>query len=402
MQTLEVLRPREDIHCYLLGQDSLLFDEPSRRLFHLNSTASAVWKGLASCCTKEEIVRALVDATGGLSVQIDKDVGDLICQWRTDGLLSDVRKPEEVPGIVNTPGSFPRLFLDAETFPERAYGTHELQFRIVDTSIRLRVPSKEVLQCVQTILAHFVMPGAADTEVELIILHKDPRYLLLRNGELLDWCEGKDGIAPMVHGNCVMLAYDLSNCFVGIHGAAIRYEQKSILMPGAAGCGKSTLTAAMMASGFDYCADELVLLSYPPIRMRPVPTAIGLKTGSWKAIEVFHPQVVSLTTHCRLDGKSIRYLLPSADFSQYLGSEEMPVDYMVMPYFDETCGETFTKRISAGKALCRIAEAGYDVSGSLTADKIGQLVQWIADIPCYELHFAHLRNGIDAVKRLLL
>ena len=64
-----------------------------------------------------------------------------------------------------------------------------------------------------------------------------------------------------------------------------------MLLPAISGSGKSTLTAALLAAGFGYCTDDLALLTGEPVRIRPVPTCLGLKRGSWNILAERLPQI---------------------------------------------------------------------------------------------------------------
>jgi hypothetical protein len=94
-------------------------------------------------------------------------------------------------------------------------------------------------------------------------------------------------VAPLIHANLHLLTYERCDHLIGMHAAAVAYKNNCILFPAECGSGKSTLTAALVAGGFQYCSDDMVLLAAPPMRMRPVPMAMGIKSGSAGLLEKY-------------------------------------------------------------------------------------------------------------------
>ncbi len=392
---------RQDIHSFPLEDDLLLFDELSLRLFHLNRTAALIWKGLEVGFTKRELIQTLAHSTGCSFDQLALDVENMLHQWQSLDLrecptLEIERKT--YPNISKSP-SF-TVFED-EKIPEISDSRLQFSFRLLNTRFRLKVPTSEELILVKPIVSHLLIDCDVECDVELIILLTNRRYVLLEDGKPTDWCYDISGIASMVHTNVVIISYDRTECFLGLHAAAVGYCEKCVLMPAVSGSGKSTLTAALIGSGFNYLADDLVLLSQPPIRMFQVPMALGLKTGSWVPLESFHPILSSLITHTRIDGKKIRYLAPPTHTSKWVASKKTTVDIIIFPQFDAGCNAFAIEKISAAEGLHELTEAGYNIRSQLTANKVRQLIDWIAGIPCYKLRFSQLSEAIDIILSLV-
>jgi hypothetical protein len=205
----------------------------------------------------------------------------------------------------------------------------------------------------------------------------------------------------MLHGHSLIIAYELSHCLFGLHAAAVFYQGKCVLMPALSGSGKSTLTAALVGSGAFLFADDIVLLTPAPVRMRPVPVVIGLKSGSWNVLAPYHPEIASLPIHLRADDKHVRYLAPSVDTMVPMASQPFPVDFIVIPKFVNDSNAAGLIKISPADGLCRLTEAGYDIRGEMTATCIKELIDWITHIPCYEMHFNQLDNAVSAIQKLV-
>jgi hypothetical protein len=159
------------------------------------------------------------------------------------------------------------------------------------------------------------------------------------------------------------------------------------------------LTAALVASGYDYCTDELVLIERDSPRVRTAPVAISTKSGSWPVLRKYYPDIESLPVYLRADGKSVRYLLPrgsqASTFTQ--GSQ---VQAIVFPRYEPGQAPRLSG-ITAGDALCRVTDAGYDVEGGLDRQSVVDLIHWISGQRCYELLFDDLDDAVAAVAGLL-
>ncbi len=277
----------------------------------------------------------------------------------------------------------------------------EYRFRILDTCFQLKVPTKNELRLVTPLLSHLSVPEETKYDVHLSIVCVDGRYLLLHDKKPVDWCAHTNGIVPMLHGNVVVIAYERSRCLIGLHAAAVYHREKCILIPAPSGSGKSTLTAALVGSGFSHCADDLVLLTQAPVCMRPVPIAVGLKAGSWNLLASYHPNLASLPTHLRSDGKHVRYLVPADNTIVPMASQPLPIDYIVFSQFVEDEDKAVLTEISAAEELCRLAEAGYEIQDEMTAESVEQLVDWITNIPCYAIRYNQLDDAVSFIQSLV-
>jgi hypothetical protein len=395
------LMPSSHIHSYPLGDELLLFDELTKQMFRMNPTATAIWNGCRTGLPLKEIITVLSDATGMAAEQIADDVNDIISRWLEMGLLHDSREPL-LRGKQSVVADEPLDAVDYDgPVPQLPPVNHEYKFRILDICFQLSVPIENELQLVTPLLAHLSVPYETAADEHLYIVRTDDRYVLLHNKKVINWCFHISGIAPMLYGHSLLIAYELSHCLFGLHAAAVFWQRKCVLMPALSGSGKSTLTAALVGSGASLCADDLVLLTPAPVRMRPVPVVIGLKNGSWDLLAPYHPNIASLPIHLRSDDKYVRYFAPPVDAMVSMASQPFPIDVIVFPKFVDNGDAAVANEISAADGLCRLTDAGYDVRGEMTASCVRQLVDWITHIPCYEMHFNQLDKAISALQTIV-
>jgi hypothetical protein len=245
-------------------------------------------------------------------------------------------------------------------------------------------------------LAHLAVSGLEAPEVRLEVRRDLDHFFLLRNGVPTDWCIDAQGVAPMIHAYLHLMAYERGDHLTGIHAASVVYQNSCILLPATPGSGKSTLTAALVGCGFVFCSDDMAFLTRRPVKLRPAPLAMGIKSGSWEVLAKHFPQLSSLACHERADGQKIRYLPPPyRDPVNPTGG--IGVTHIIFPVYRDGHRTTLTP-ISPAEGLCRITQAGYDVPGGLSGSCVAQLVDWIAGIPCYDFRYGDLDDAIDWVK----
>jgi hypothetical protein len=61
-----------------------------------------------------------------------------------------------------------------------------------------------------------------------------------------------------------------------------------MLLPASSSNGKTLLTARLLSLGCEYCSDEAVLLRRDGT-VRPIPTALSVKTGGAEALSAHFP-----------------------------------------------------------------------------------------------------------------
>jgi hypothetical protein len=182
-----------------------------------------------------------------------------------------------------------------------------------------------------------------------------------------------------------------------IHAAVVTRDENCILMPAPSGSGKTTLAAVLMANGFGYCADDLALLTHDPVRVRPVATSLGLKSGSWKVVGHLFPELSRLPEYRRADGQRIKYLPPPQDTRV---RDNYTPQCIIFPSREPGC-QTELKDISSAEALTRLTDAGYDLPKRINRDVVGSLIQWISQMPCFTLRFDSAEDAAREISGVL-
>jgi hypothetical protein len=386
------------VHSYLLDDELLLFSEYSRTMYRLNSSAALIW-----CCCEEGLdipsICSELSQTFRLTASEAKTVvTTTTAEWLNLGLLGQEREP---------------LTSNPEKLTERKDTTdnlrpavkvngyqHEYRYKMLDTVIRIRFSGSGLDNIAPSVFGHLVISSDAPFNLSFDVHQDSDGYTLYCNEELVARCATKEELAPLLHAHAAAEAYSRTEYLIAIHAAAVSDGKGCIVLPAKAGNGKSTLTGAMIGSGFQYCTDELVLLKHKTHTIQAVPVAIALKPGSWPVLKSFYPELLDLPVLLRPDGKRVRYLLPGKQVLPSDTAQCYPVHSLVFPVY-QPADATGLSHISPADALCRLAEAGYDMEGGLDKERVTELIGWISGIECYELRVNDLQEAISHMAELM-
>ena len=77
---------------------------------------------------------------------------------------------------------------------------------------------------------------------------------------------------------------------VALHVGTLRRGKEALLLVGAPGAGKSTLSVALGKRGYELEGDDLAAL-LPDGRVRAIALPVTLKEGSWQVLSHLHPEL---------------------------------------------------------------------------------------------------------------
>ncbi len=392
--------PDPEVVSFFLDDECILFSRRQQRLFHLNATAALVWYYLEEGRDVDSIVRLFAENFRIGQVAAQKDLQALLESWQANGLLGHDNQLKPVESQACVEAIQECNYALAQSW---APGDFTIHYQLLDTCFRLRLSSGMMTERILPLFRQLEVASNKVPDMTLDVIRQGSDFVLLRDGAVVDYCIDASGIAPMLHANLLMLAYDAAECLAAFHAGAVVRQDGCILMPAVSGSGKSTLTAALLQAGLGYCSDDVVLLDRDKLQVRPVPISLGIKKGSWPVLRSRFPQIDRLTTHLRGDGQQVRYLPPPATSLAYCQDNcpatTVPVSHIVFPRYapDATGG---LQALRPGEALCRMAEAGYDTNTCLTRETVGKLLNWLRTIPCFTLEYDSLDQAVARIRSL--
>jgi hypothetical protein len=176
------------------------------------------------------------------------------------------------------------------------------------------------------------------------------------------------------------------------HAAVIEKEGTTVMFPGEAGSGKTTLVAALLRSGCWFYSDELAVINIDDLNVFPLPLPMSIKPGSVGPLEPYYPGLFNRQIYLRSDGKKVRYISPSSH-DLPLAKSSTKVDYLIFPKY---CGDAGNKLVEIDKteALQRLALTGSS-NRNFTDRDVKAMISLIDENPCYELAYSDLSHAVS-------
>lgn len=190
----------------------------------------------------------------------------------------------------------------------------------------------------------------------------------------LNWCIG-------LHGHRYLI----------IHAAAIERNGLAVILPGAPGSGKSTLTAFLVHHGWRLLSDELALVSLQDGRLTALARPIGLKNRSIDLIADLLPGT-TLSARCADTAKGTVALLKAPKASVERVAETARPAWVIFPTFKIGAPVTFVPRSKADTLIELGRNAfNYSIHGERGFEVLSRLVD---DCTCYSLTYSELSEAL--------
>ena len=388
--------PHTGVSLHFLGEEGVLFDARQQKLYATNTAATFVW-----CCLEEnlpqgEICERLSRTFKFRPADASAYVNQIVARWRdvglVDGTTTAAQADTEEPILLRAP--LPVSLPGGDGLERRP---EDRDYRILDLPFRLRMSPAVTLTYPDPLLESFAVD--APPKANTLLLDTNPRgcgYTVRANGLDVERCESLSEVVPMIRASLLQLALRCSTDFAAVHAAAVADEGRCILLPGAAGIGKSTLAAALVSTGFQFLGDDTVVLTGTRLDVRPVPFAICVKEGAWSLLTERFPALMRQRVHRRPDGHRVRYL-PAP-----IGADPTAlkaVSAIVFPHREPGCASALIP-ISPPQALRQLLEGFYPLGDGLDITKVERLLRWIAAIDCFDLRFSSLDDGVAQIQSL--
>lgn len=157
----------------------------------------------------------------------------------------------------------------------------ERDYRLLSTNFRVRFGSAAQASSVHPALAAMAIEPTLLVDVCLDVVEGARGYVILEGGIPVHHCHVLGELAPKIKGLLRQIALNRDQFFLELHAGVVSDGERCIVLPGAPGSGKTTLTAGLVFFGFDYFSDEVALLDEGSLRLRPVPLGLGISRARW-------------------------------------------------------------------------------------------------------------------------
>lgn len=181
------------------------------------------------------------------------------------------------------------------------------------------------------------------------------------------------------------------------HAGVVERGGRVIIMPGASGTGKSTLSSGLGYHGWRLFSDEFGLLRLNDGQMAPYPRLISLKNQSEAVMRAVAPGDRFSRPYHETPKGTITYLLPPADSITRM-AETAPPGLLVFPVF-ERGAEAQIQKVSKAEAFILLRNCSVNAQwlGLPAFEALNRIVE---DCEAYRIIYSSLDMGMSLIDRL--
>jgi hypothetical protein len=221
----------------------------------------------------------------------------------------------------------------------------------------------------------------------------DSWAIRINGSEFLSGLHGQQIGLGLLHAARALL-YAEAKYDIAFHAAMVAGRDKGIMLCAPRESGKSTLTAYLIARGFDLLADEPTLLHLDTASASPLPFPLSLKEGSWDVLGHEWPQLAGAPVHLRSDGMKIRLLHPPR-----LPVLPQRLTHIVFPEYSPSAAGC-VERFSPLRSLSFLNEGGMLLASQLKRDTFEAFLRLIMNTPAYAIQYASLEMAEQMIDDL--
>ncbi len=179
------------------------------------------------------------------------------------------------------------------------------------------------------------------------------------------------------------------------HAAAVAWQGKGVLLPGASGSGKSTLTAWLASHGYAYLTDELVFVPSRMTHMEAFSRPLNLKRSSRAVLAgrvPFDAEKGRILSSKRAD------IVPSALLTTRPPTQKAPLSAIVFPRYIEDARHECKRLVAARSGLLLMQHLIN--ARNLQSDGFNEIVRVARTTPAYCLQYANLADAEVSLHRI--
>lgn len=378
----DTLRPAPGTQLFVLGDEGVLFNELKGTLHRLNEAATRNWCALEAGWGWERIAADAANARDIPFAAAMSELRELAAHWFGEGLLRDTAKVSVVG---------PRLLPEQFTFRNRDY-------RLLDAVVRLRFGDASLEALIHPALAHLEVPGDGPASSTITIVRILDWHYIFDGDRMLLLADTPRKLVPKLKAELMARAIARHDHVLHLHAAAVGHAGRLMLLPASSGNGKTVLTARLLSLGCEYFSDEAVLLRRDGT-VRPIPTALSIKTGGAEALAAHFPGSSELPEHDREDGVSVSYLSPPPASVPAPGRTARP-ELLVFPRFVPNAPTTL-RRLPPADALARLLAECLAIPHRLDTELVATIVEAVEHASSWEIATGELDVAAGQLMDLL-
>ena len=202
----------------------------------------------------------------------------------------------------------------------------------------------------------------------------------------------------MLYGHAMIMQFGqwaARNGMLLLHSACIGLNGKGVMISARGGEGKSTLAVSCLLDGFEFVADDVLLVNQKgPLKGMPLYRTVGLNQDM---NETLKPELTVVQSNPHRNGKLL------LDASGYEFCSELPVLAILYPHISDDSKPSM-RQIAPGKVLAKIIDSTATLIGVFRDPEIYRLMaQRLLGIPVFELNLCRdLERNKEFVKSFII
>jgi hypothetical protein len=269
-------------------------------------------------------------------------------------------------------------------------------YQAFNSTFKIAAQHKGLLHYVHPALAHLECEYLNNTESEFYLSENANGLHLFLNQQHYGSFPKKD--YHLLQGRFVMLLLgaihhqDDANWMASFHASTIAKNGKAVMLAGASGKGKSTLTALLAFNGFEFITDDVTGMLYPNQEVYSYPAAISVKAGAFEALKKTIPEIATLPLAENHPKGAVKFLpVVQQKASHY------PCHNIVFVHYSPNTITAALQPISIVTALQTLIP---DTWLSPKPEHAKAFLDWLTGLKAYELHYHHNDEAIKIMEQL--
>jgi hypothetical protein len=181
--------------------------------------------------------------------------------------------------------------------------------------------------------------------------------------------------------------------YILLHAAAATVEGTTVLLPGAAEAGKTTLVAGLMRNGASYVTDEAVAIDPVTREVLPYPKPLSIDRGSWEILPELAPSDV-FADYC-----DEQWRVPPDAFQEGAVADPLRPGIVVFPSY-ALGAATSVEPLTGAEALLELLRNTFRFQEHPRRD-LSVLAQLLGDVACFRLRSGSLPDACAVVTDLV-
>jgi hypothetical protein len=234
----------------------------------------------------------------------------------------------------------------------------------------------------------FDFPGAGVVQepkhYDLIYSGSKPMISLWEGEKRLYFGQNPYHLAVILMNEVLYHCIDANQESHALHAGAVIRGDSCIILPGQSGTGKSTLTAWLVAHGYQYLTDELIFLAddgtVTPVT-RPISLKSGLNHFSWMNLQDCDDQIIASENEM---------MIPHRLLNDKFTRQEPQVTHVVFPHYVE--GATMKLQPLSSAKSCFMLMQSHVNARNLEGLGVPRLAETVRNCNSYSLTYSRFED----------